>query len=87
MNKVIEKIITVGHVISHQNPEQFRQELLKFHAEFEVLQCVINTTAVMLNAQQGRGTMAIIPSAYIEFSCTEEQLKAFNTRQTLLLKK
>jgi ribosomal protein L30E len=81
------KKIIIAHVIADQNPEVFRQKLEALNALYEIGICDISTTPVMVGAAQGRADMVVITSAYIEFTCTEEQAKTFRFQQQTLLRK
>ena len=77
----------IAHVIADQSPENFRKQLEEFNSKYEIGICDISTTPIMIGAAQGRADMVVITSAYIEFTCTEEQAKSFNFQQKTLLKK
>lgn len=97
MNTVDQtKTVVVPYIFSHQDTNAFYKvlEIIRADKNKKIVKEVINVTPVMINKPSTgmiRGMqevqMAIIPSAYIEFECTEEHAKEFHYKQTQLIQK
>lgn len=88
-NNLATNEIVAAHVIAHEEPMLFQAALDKFCAGKKVGNIVINSTPIMTGIQNVGGQhlaqMKIIISAYIQWSCTQDEYNSFLFEQKTML--
>jgi hypothetical protein len=96
MNIVTEatKTTVIPYIISHQDVNKFYEILqeVRLDSNKKILKEVIQATPLMIQVSNtgmikgmANAQLIIVPSAYIEFECTEEHAKEFRYKQTKLI--